>query len=175
MQLTANNVGTVLPCVFDPPPPPPVCQDDEANNFGGTLPCTFDPPPPPPVCTDETATNVGGSLPCTYAPPPVVCSVVSYIGANPFTLENSGDATELAYVQANVSASLYGPVKFEPDTTTSWVSDGNYPVVLVKAGTVYYLYVNVQTGDVLQSQAFNSHGVRQNISHVSKFTCVAPS
>jgi len=107
---------------------------------------------------------------------PKVCPVVfSYSGANPFELPNSGDATERAYVQANVSSYLNGPVKVNEPGGTAWTSTGNYAVVLVKAATQYYLYTNVVAGQVVQSQSFNKQGVRQAISHVSLFSCVEPS
>ncbi len=152
------------PCVLNPevcapPPPVDVCINIEGNQ--ATIPlgyersqdgvCTIVPPPPP---------------------PPVACSLTAvYNGSNPFSLANSGDATELAYVRTNVSNLLNGPVKTELTGTTSFVSDGNYPVVLVKAANSYYLYTNVVVGQVLLSQSFNSHDVRQNISHISRFTC----
>jgi len=90
---------------------------------------------------------------------------------NPFSLPNSSDATERAYVQTTVSPLLIGPTKTSLSGTTSWVSDGNYPVVLVKASTVYWLYTNVTTGQVLQSPGYNPNGQQQNLSHVSRFTC----
>ncbi len=150
------------PCTIgcEPPPPPvDVCINLEGNQLD--IPqgyersqagvCTLIPPPPP---------------------PPSTCGLTAvYNGINPFSLGNSGDATELAYVQANVSNLLTGPVKYEPTSTTSWTSDGNYPVVLVKSSTTYYLYTNVVLGQVLLSQSFNSHEVRQNISHISRFSC----
>ncbi len=176
---TFGDTGTV--CV--PPPPPVVTRTSD--------PCTVncDPPPPPPPPVVDVCTNLEGNqldIPqgyersqagvCTLIPPPppppTSCNLTAvYNGSNPFSLANSGDATELAYVQTNVSNLLSGPVKFEPNDSTSWVSDGAYPVVLVKSATSYYLYTNVTLGQVLLSQSFNSHGNRQAISHISRFSC----
>jgi hypothetical protein len=56
---------------------------------------------------------------------------------------------------------------------TSWVSDGDYPVVLVKSATSYRLYVNVTAGSVLTTSSTNANGTPQAISHVSRFVCAA--
>jgi hypothetical protein len=80
----------------------------------------------------------------------------------------------LAYVQSNVSPLLTSAGKISAEGT-DWASDGNYAVVIVKAGTVWFIYTNVKTGDILQSQAFNSQGTRQNISHVHRFVCAEPA
>lgn len=95
----------------------------------------------------------------------------SYSGPNPFELPNSGDATELAYVRDNVSPLLINLEKVNEPGGTSWTADENFAVVLVKAATHYYLYLNVHVGDVVQSESYNKQGVRQAISHVSRFIC----
>ena len=125
------------------------------------------PPPVPPVPPVPPTPPIPPIPPVAPACPPSY----TYTGPGTFQLANSGDAVELAYVQANVSALLSGPVKTEL-TTTSWTSDGSYPVVLVKSAQTYTLYANVRTGDVLQSPAFNQNGKQQAISHVSRFACV---
>jgi hypothetical protein len=103
--------------------------------------------------------------------PPPVCDLVYYTGSSTFELSNSGDAKELAWVNANVTPGPFaGPIKLEPGGL-SWVSDGAYPVVLVKAATVYAIYLNVVPGQALWSQSFNKKGERQEISHVSLFLC----
>jgi hypothetical protein len=94
----------------------------------------------------------------------------SYAGPNPFSLPNSGDATELAYVQTFVSPLLAGPIKTELETT-SWTSDGNYAAVLVKSANDYRLHVNVVAGQTLTSPSSNGRGNLQDISHVSRFVC----
>ncbi len=89
-------------------------------------------------------------------------------------LANSGDATELAWVQTNISggSALTGPVSTSLSGPTTWTSDGNYPVVLVKgAGQDFGVYVNVKTGDVLTTPSTNHNGILQAISHVSRFAC----
>lgn len=102
--------------------------------------------------------------------PPACPQEFSYTGPATFTLANSGDATELAYIHDHVNALLTGPTKVEPGGK-SWTSDGNYPAVLVKSGTTYAIFVNVTTGQVLQSPGLNPQGKQQDISHVSKFVC----
>jgi hypothetical protein len=87
-------------------------------------------------------------------------------------LLDSGDATELGYVQTHVSPLLVGPVKTGLQDT-SWVSDGDYAVVLVKSATSYWLYVNVTAGSVLTTSSTNAEGAPQAISHVSRFVCAA--
>ncbi len=145
-----------LPPTEEPPVvEEPVCETD----------CT---PPPPETCETNQAL-------CPPPPPPPVLACVagpySYDGPATFSLANSGDATELAYVNSHVSPGLFtGPTKTSL-TTTTWTSDGNYAVVLVKSGTTYRLYVNVTVGQVLQSPGFNPQGKQQAISHVSTFAC----
>ena len=111
----------------------------------------------------------------SYIPPPPSgpeCpATFAYDGPNPFDLPNSNDASELGYVQSNVSPSLTSAGKVSLQGTTDWTSDGNYAVVIVKSGTVWFIYTNVSAGDILQSEAFNSQGKRQNISHVHRFVC----
>lgn len=98
----------------------------------------------------------------------------SYSGPNPFSLPNSGDATELAYVEANLTPAtdFYLFFKWTPSgSVTSWVANADYAAVLVKSSTLYRLYVNVHAGDLLLSPAVNKNGQRQAISHISKFKC----
>lgn len=110
----------------------------------------------------------------SYIPPPPPVSecpqTFVYGGPNPFELPNSSDASELAYVQSNVSATLTSAGKVSSEGT-GWTSDGNYAVVIVKSATVSFIYTNVSAGDILQSHGFNSQGTRQNISHVHRFVC----
>ena len=73
-------------------------------------------------------------------------------------------------MQANVSPELVGPMKTGLQST-SWTSDGDYAVVLVKSATTYWLHVNVTAGSVLPTSSMNSDGTPQAISHVSAFVC----
>ena len=91
----------------------------------------------------------------------------------PFTLQNSGEPTELAYVCCHITCCVTGPTKpsFELDANGCWVSTGNYAAVLIKSGNAggnddYAMYVNVVTNQVLCSP--NDQG----ISHVSIFECL---
>jgi hypothetical protein len=93
-----------------------------------------------------------------------------YAGPNPFELPNSGEQTVLAYVRAHVSPLLVGPIKSDVQGTT-WTSDGNYAVVLVKSSTQFWLHVNVTRGSVLPTSSTNSNGNPQGISHVDRFVC----
>jgi len=109
-------------------------------------------------------------------PPPSSGACVGpfiYNGENPFSLPDYGNATELEYVRTHVSMLLVGPVRteFGEDAGTSWTSDGDYPVVIVKSATSAWLYTNVVKGQILQSPAFNQNGKQQAISYVSRYTC----
>ena len=98
----------------------------------------------------------------------------TYSGPNPFELPNSSTATELAYVKANVHNSLVSVGTTTPSgESTSWTSTGNYAVVIVKAAQKWYIYLNVQVGNVLLSQSFNQNGGRQAVSHVHRFNCIS--
>ncbi len=106
----------------------------------------------------------------------VSCGPFSYGGPHVIQLSNSGDATELAWVKANVTngGDLSGPTTTTLNGPTTWTSDGNYPVVLVKgAGQDFGVYVNVTTGQVLTTPSTNSHGDLQAISHVARFVCAS--
>ena len=73
-------------------------------------------------------------------------------------------------MQTHVSPLLVGSVKTGLQET-SWMSDGDYAVVLVKSATSYWLHVNVTAGSVLPTSSTNSDGTPQAISHVSRFVC----
>jgi hypothetical protein len=86
--------------------------------------------------------------------------------AQGFSLPNSSPTTETAWVNANVSP---GPYEFwtkhedyNDDCTTAFFSA---KVVLLKAGTKYWYFLNVTPGQQLCS------GSGQDISHISKFRC----
>jgi hypothetical protein len=76
----------------------------------------------------------------------------------------------LAYVRAHVSPLLDGPIKSDVQGT-SWTSDGNYPVVIVKSSTKFWLHVNVTAGAVLPTSSTNQNGNPQGISHIDRFVC----
>jgi hypothetical protein len=86
----------------------------------------------------------------------------------------SADA-ELAYVNAHVSPLLTGPVRTELGGPSSWTSDGDYAVVIVRSTTGYWLYVNVTTGSVLNAGSISttSGGTTEppRIKYVSRFVC----
>jgi hypothetical protein len=110
---------------------------------------------------------------CTNCEPEPVCvGPWVYNGSNPFNLQPSSDANELSYVLANVTPNqLSGPNKTNL-SATSWASDGNYPVVLLKGPqSQYILIVNVTTGQVIQSPFENNNGRQQDFSHASTFIC----
>lgn len=124
----------------------------------------------PGVCPQKT-----GTFQLSRQPDRLACAAgpYAYDGANPFELANSGDATELAYVNAHVSPGPFsGPNKTEL-TGTSWTSDGAYAVLLVKSAQSYALYTNVSPGQVIVSPSSNKQGALQGISHISTFACVA--
>lgn len=142
---------------------------EDKNTFSGTYQGAG-----PGVCPQKTGV-FELHRPFTPPPPPQEPSCpasFTYSGSNPFELPNSSDATELSYVQDNVYTELINLEKVNEPGGTSWTADENFAVVLVKAGTTYYLYTNVHVGDAVQSQGFNKKGVRQDISHVSRFVCV---
>jgi hypothetical protein len=87
-------------------------------------------------------------------------------------LDNSGEGSELEYVQANVScgSALLFDHKDEDTSGSCWTADDDCPVVLLKAGTTYYLHVNVSNGDVLCLPDTEQQG----LSHASCFVCVCP-
>jgi hypothetical protein len=127
----------------------------------------------PNPCPTKSGSFVLRRQPIPPPPPVTECpATFIYNGPNPFELPNSSDASELAYVRSNVSSALSSAGKVSLTGKTEWTSDGNYAVVIVKSGTVWFIYTNVSAGDVLQSPAVNSQGKRQEISHVSRFACV---
>jgi hypothetical protein len=69
---------------------------------------------------------------------------------------------ELAYVQANVSAALSGPVKISVNAL-QWTAPQAFDVVLVFSGDVYFLYTCVTQGMVLTTHTGSV------IIHVSGF------
>lgn len=78
----------------------------------------------------------------------------------------------LAYVQAHVSPLLVGGMKSDVQGTT-WTSDGDYAVVIIKSSTQFWLHVNVTQGSVLPTSSTNGNGNPQGISHVDRFVCRA--
>jgi hypothetical protein len=119
-----------------PPPPPPPPPGCRRN---------CDPPPPPPCVED--------------CEPPLQCEPVDAQNHS-VKLANSGAATELAYVNQFGNFVAAGKTSDGPGT-----SDGDYAVVLVKAGRLTYVFFNVESGDSFLPLP---HG----ISHVSRFICV---
>jgi hypothetical protein len=76
----------------------------------------------------------------------------------------------LAYVRDHVSPLLDGPISSDVQGT-SWTSDGNYPVVIVKSSTQFWLHVNVTQGSVLPTSSTTQSGNPQGISHLDRFIC----
>lgn len=99
-DVTANNYGGTLPCMYGPAdlcpnisgvqatmpngmildssgncitPSGPYCFDSQASNYGDPLPCTYDQSQ---TCQDPLANNIGGTLPCTYTTIQTVCTDV---------------------------------------------------------------------------------------------------
>jgi hypothetical protein len=87
--------------------------------------------------------------------------------AQGFSLANSGEATETAWVNANVDPGPYEFIRKDEfnDNGSCLTAIGAAKVVLVKAGTSYHYYLNVTTGQSLCSD----NG--RNISHISYFNC----
>jgi hypothetical protein len=99
--------------------------------------------------------------------PPVCARTPATSSASqPFTLLNSGEATETTWVNNNVDP---GPYAFWLKNQFSGVqctaATVPAPVVLLKAGNNYWYFLNVFTGQQLCS------GAQQDISHVSYFRC----
>ena len=69
-----------------------------------------------------------------------------------------------------MSPLLSGPIKSDAQGT-SWTSDRNYPAVIVKSSTKFWLHVNVTQGSVLPTSSTNQNGDPQGISHVDGFIC----
>jgi hypothetical protein len=110
-------------------------------------------PVPPPPTTPQPPTT----------PPPVLCEDVRYDGPNPVTLADAGEDTELAFVQTFLPGAVFVR-RAGPLTTACWTATESYAVVLVKAGTDWWVYTGVQVGDSLCTSG-------QAISHLSKFAC----
>jgi hypothetical protein len=112
------------------------------------------PPPMPPPPTQPPPTL-----------PPEGCPVtVVYTGPNPVTISPSDPVTELAWVRANIYPDLVLGRRTENYDYPAWTANRAWAVVLLKAGTSHFVYVNVQVGDRLQTSG-------QDISHMSKFEC----
>jgi hypothetical protein len=96
--------------------------------------------------------------------------------AQGFELSNSGDAAEVAWANLNVEA---GPWKLQDKDEwgygTCWnanISGGNTAkVALVKSGTRYQYYLNVQDGDRLCSWAPPGISKPKDISHITYLNC----
>jgi hypothetical protein len=144
----------------EPPPPPPGCVVD------------CEPPPPPPTCEDRgdcppppTCEDRGD------CPPPPTCEELGtcpeppcIVGDPPSSRElpNSSPTTELAFVREFCPDCVFLG-KEDSGSGNSWTSDGDYTVVLIKAGRATYVFTEVERGDVLN--------VPKGVSHVSKFRC----
>jgi hypothetical protein len=77
-------------------------------------------------------------------------------------------------VRDNVSQTLVSHVPLKIDLTgPQWTATHPCAVLLAKVGTLYFLYVNVQVGQLISPyQDFpGSLANPQNISHVSCFDC----
>jgi hypothetical protein len=147
-MLTWRVINSGVDCVVPPPPPP-------------------SPPPSPPPPSPPPPSPPPPSVP----PPPDPCAGPwQYSGPNPFDLPNSGEAAVLEYVRAHVSPLLDGPIKSAVQGT-GWTSDGNYPAVIVKSSTKFWLHVNVTQGSVLPTSSTNQNDNPQGISHVDRFIC----
>lgn len=134
----------------------------------GTEVCT-PPPPPIPTCEGSGCEPTSACDPskeqCEPPPPPPLCEEIIYDGPNPITLPNSGDATELAFVNTFCPQCDTAGKITPTGQTHEWSANGNYAVVLVKAGTDYYVYTNVTAGQTLTIPSQHA------ISHVSPFQC----
>lgn len=163
----------------DPPPPPPPPSDPPpppppADPPPPTPPPPSPPPPAPPPPSPPPPAPPPPSPPPPPPPPPAdpCAGPWQYAGPNPFELPNSGEQTVLAYVQAHVSPLLVGGMKSDVQGTT-WTSDGDYAVVIIKSSTQFWLHVNVTQGSVLPTSSTNGNGNPQGISHVDRFVCRA--
>lgn len=99
-------------------------------------------------------------------PEPWCPTEFSYTGQNPIRLDNSGDGTLLAFVQSTISDRLewLRRIEFEDEPETHrWTSDGDYAVVLIKAGRYTHVFTNVQVDDEFSTV--------KGISHVAIFVC----
>jgi hypothetical protein len=154
-----------------PPPNPPPPSPPPPSPPPPSPPPPSPPPPSPPPPSPPPPSPPPPSPPPPSPPPPNLCAGPwTYGGPNPFELPDSGNASELAYVQAHVSPLLVGPVTTEIQGS-SWTSDGNYAVVIIKSSTSYWLHVNVTQGSVLPTSSTNGSGNPQGISHISRFEC----
>lgn len=177
---TDNEWQTIVGVVIDtgvdcePPPPPTTCEErgdcpkpptcEELGNCPEPPTCEeLGTCPEPPTC--EELGNCPEPPTCEElgtCPEPPVCVDVVYTGPDSVVLDNSSQATETAFVQS-FAPSLVWAGKTDGDGGNSWVSDGTYGVVLIKAGRSTYVFTNVSPGDVLN--------VPQGTSHISRFNC----
>lgn len=120
--------------------------------------------------------NLIDSTPCEC---PATCAntPASSSASQGFTLPNSSEATETAWVDANVQL---GPFKLvdkdefqhEDECTTVSINPGNSAkVALVKAGTTYRYHLNVVDGQTICSYDPPGSPKPKDISHVSYFVC----
>jgi hypothetical protein len=96
-----------------------------------------------------------------------------------FSLANSGDATEIAWADANVQK---GPWKLQDkDEAPWWLDDdcwtvdingaSSAKVAMVKAGQTYKYYLNVQDGQTLCSYDPPGSEKPKDISHITYLNC----
>lgn len=94
-----------------------------------------------------------------------------------FSLPNSSEATETAWVDANVLVPPFDLIdkdefEHEDDCTVVSISHGSSAkVALVKAGTTYRYHLNVHDGQVICSYDPPGSAKAKDISHVSYFGC----
>lgn len=90
---------------------------------------------------------------------------------NPFEIANAGDATELAWVNANVSPGPYAILAKVKYVEACALSQYAAPVILVKAANTYVYFLNVVVGQNICPNILNKNGKPQAISHITYFTC----
>ena len=174
VRSAAADSAVVDPPLPTPPPSDPPLPTPPSSDPPLPTPPSSDPPPPSPPPPTPPPSDPPPPSPPPPVPPPAPSDLCAgpwtYGGPNPFELPSSGNASELAYVQAHVSPLLVGPVKSD-NQGISWTSDGNYAVVLIKSSTSYWLHVNVTQGSVVPTPSTNSNENPQGISHISRFVC----
>ena len=101
--------------------------------------------------------------------------------AQGFSLPNSGEATELAWVDANVDPGPWRMIDKDEEGEEFTDHDGcesadisgasSAKVAIVKAGTTYQYYLNVHDGQTLCSYDPPGRQGRKDISHITYYGC----
>ena len=79
---------------------------------------------------------------------------------------------KLAYVQTLSPSLQWDPAGKTSEGGTSWVSDGDYAVVLMKADGVWLVFCDVAFGQTLFQTVLNPADKNPYaISHISRFNC----